>query len=103
MIVDDSEDGPYDVLHLVRFFLGERGATPDRRYIFDQGAELGFWWGLHYQVYRAMSCMWCATFWFSLLFGLIYLFFPLVALVGLFPFALSGGALIINRLAKREV
>jgi len=102
MIVDDSEDGPYDVLHLVRFILGERGASPDRRYIFEPGTPLDFWWNLHYQLYRSMSCIWCATFWFSLFFGLLFLFVPEIVLIVLFPFALSGAALFINKQIKKE-
>ncbi len=100
MIVDDSEDGPYDILHWIRFVLGERGVSPDRKYIFEQGAELDFLWNLHYQVYRSMTCIWCATFWFSLIFGMVFLIIPSTALVILFPFALSGAALIVNRILK---
>lgn len=101
MIVDDSEDGPYDVLHLIRFFLGERGTSPERRYMFEPGTELNFWWNAHYQVYRAMSCIWCATFWFGLVASVVYLIYPLLALIVLFPFALSSAALVAHNIAKR--
>lgn len=102
MIVDDSEDGPYDVLHWIRFMLGERGVSPKRRYIFEQGAELNFWWNLHYQIYRAISCIWCMSFWLGLLFGITYLIVPTITLLVLFPFALSAGSLVVIGLVKRE-
>jgi len=101
MIVDDSEDGPYDIFHLLRFMLGERGASPDRRYLFEEGAALDFWWNLHYQMYRATSCLWCLTPWLGLFFGILYLVFPLASLIILFPFSISAGALIVNRYVKK--
>ena len=99
MIVDDSEDGPFDVLHHIRFMLGERGNDDNRQYIFKQGTELDFWWSLHYQLYRAFSCMWCATFWIGILMVLISLIPYWIGFYLLLPFSLSGGALIVRKVA----
>ena len=90
LIVDDSEDGPFDVLIKIRHLLGIRYDSKGRMLSVDQPPvyrELG----------RAASCMMCLSLWIGLLLTLIPSDFRIILL----PFAISAGALLINKQIKR--
>lgn len=85
LIVDDSEAGPWDSLHGLRRIIGVRYDNKNRPFGTNELA-------------RAMTCMWCASLWIALPVMLIGHF---VSPAPLYPFALSAGALMVNKAVKR--
>jgi hypothetical protein len=85
LVVDDSEDGPWDVLHKVRHLMGIRYDDKNRAYGIN---EIG----------RAATCMWCFSLWVGLF---VFLVGYYVSSVPFYPFALSAGALMTNKMIKR--
>ena len=102
MIVDDSEDGPWEILHLIRHLVGCR-YDEDGRIIFylPVGTKLTFVEGIRYQIYLASTCMWCATVWVGILTLLLWFVPYNIGLYLLVPFALSAGALITKGIVKK--
>lgn len=45
------------------------------------------------------SCIWCLSVWVGLFVGLIIYFFPVLVVI-FYPFALSAGAILIERFAR---
>ena len=84
LLVDDSEDGPWGVLHSLRHLLGVRYDDKNRAF----GTN---------EVGRAITCIWCASIWIGLL---VFLFSYYISPIPFYPFALSAGALIVNRITK---
>ena len=99
-IVDDSEDGPFDVLHFIRYLIGVRYRDGIVTYKLEEGTELGFWGSLHFELYKALTCFWCASLWIGLICTLIILIPNNIGIYILLPFSLSGGALMVKRYLK---
>ena len=90
LLVDDSEDGPFGLMHTIRYWLGVRYDDKHRPY------------GVH-ELGRIVTCHWCASIWVGLgvaLFAWAAGFFRGPVLITL-PFALSAGSLLINKQVKR--
>lgn len=88
LIVDDNEDGPWELLPRLRYVAGVRYDDKSRPY----GTNV---------VARAILCIWCTSFWVGVILtvGVVTsaslsagLWSPFVYLM--LPFALSGGALV---------
>ena len=90
LIVDDSEDGPFDILPKIRYWLGIRYDSKGRMLSVDKPP-------IYRELGRSVSCMWCLSLWIGLLLALI----PEPARIILLPFAISAGALIVNKQIKR--
>lgn len=83
LLVDDNEDGPYDILPKLRYRLGLRYDAQGRAYPTNE-------------VSKAINCFWCASFWVGLGVALL----PKWARFILWPFAYSAGALWMRRHIK---
>jgi hypothetical protein len=90
LIADDSEDGPFDILHKIRYFLGIRYDERGRMLSVDEPP-------IYRELGRAVSCMWCLSLWIGLFVALVPHQYRMVFL----PFSLSAAALIINKTVKR--
>lgn len=102
MIVDDSEDGPWDVLHFIRYLIGVRYDDEGRiAFYIETGTELTRLEGIRYQLYLAFTCFWCASIYIGLLALLVWFIPNDIGLYLLAPFALSAGALIVKGAVKK--
>ena len=90
LIVDDSEEGPFDLLIWIRHALGIR--YDDRGRMVPVASP-----PIYRELGRAVSCMWCLSLWTGLLLALI----PSDYRIILWPFAISAGSLLINKSVKR--
>jgi len=86
--VDDSEGGPSDLLHIIRYRVGYRYDEERRAY----GTNM---------ISRAMICFWCFSFWVAIPVLLISLIPYNIGTYILAPFALSAGALVIKSIVKK--
>ena len=84
LFVDDSEGGPWDVLHVIRYHAGVRYDDKRRAY------------GVN-TLSRAMICFWCFSFWVGLFVLLMSLIPYWIGFYLLLPFALSGAALVVKQ------
>jgi len=84
LFVDDSEQGPYELLDRIRYLAGYRYDEKNRPYATNV-------------VSSAMLCFWCFSFWIGLVVLLISLLPHWVGYYILLPFALSAGALLIKK------
>lgn len=87
LFVDDSEGGPWDILHLLRFHAGVRYDEKRRAY------------GIN-MIGRAITCFWCFSFWVGLFVLLVSLIPYWIGYFLLAPFALSGAALLVKEQFK---
>jgi len=90
LVVDDSEDGPFDILPKIRYWLGIR--YDDRGRMMSVDGPL-----LYRELGRAVSCMWCLSIWV----GIFLSFIPSEIRIILWPFAISAGVLLVNKFVKR--
>ena len=90
LIVDDSEDGPFDILPKIRYLLGIRYESKGRMLSVDKPS-------IYRELGRMVSCMVCLSLWVGLLLVLIPEQFRII----LWPFAISAGALLVNKVVKR--
>jgi len=90
LIVDDSEDGPFDILPKIRYVLGIRYDSRNRMLSVDKPR-------LYKELGRMVSCMWCLSLWV----GLLIILVPEQFRVIFWPFAISAGALLANKVIKR--
>lgn len=81
-----NEDGPFDILEHMRYRIGVRYDERSARYGKNELA-------------RAILCTWCASLWIAAVWVLLALALPVVALWIAAPFAVSAGALIVERIA----
>ena len=84
LFVDDSEGGPWDALHIIRYHAGVRYDDKRRAY------------GIN-MLSRNMTCFWCFSVWAGLFVLLVSLIPYWVGFYLLLPFALSGAALAIRK------
>ena len=49
-------------------------------------------------VAEALTCMWCTSVWIGLIVGILYGLWPVVTIMVAVPFAVMGGALVVNRI-----
>jgi len=90
LIVDDSEDDPFDILPKIRYVLGIRYDSRNRMLSVDKPR-------LYKELGRMVSCMWCLSLWV----GLLIILVPEQFRVIFWPFAISAGALLANKVIKR--
>ena len=88
LFVDDSEGGPWDALHIIRYHAGVRYDDKRRAY----GTNM---------ISRMMTCFWCFSVWVGLFVLLVSLLPYWIGFYLLLPFTLSGGALFVKRMAGR--
>lgn len=88
LLVDDNEEGPYEILPKIRHFLGVEYDEKSRRY----GRN---------QIGKALICPWCTSVWIGFILGGAYLINAPVTLGVSLLFALSGMALFIRGVLYR--
>ena len=90
LIVDDSEDGPFDILPKIRYLLGIRYDDKGRMMSVAEPP-------IYRELGRAANCIMCLSLWIGLLFVLVPEPFRII----FWPFAISAGALLVNKQIKR--
>ena len=90
LITDDSEDGPFDILPKIRYWLGIRY---DDRGRMTSVAEPP----IYRELGRAANCIMCLSLWI----GLLLILVPEPFRIVFWPFAISAGTLLINKWIKR--
>jgi hypothetical protein len=84
-----DEDGPWYVLENLRHRLGVAYDEHNHRY----GRN---------EVARGLLCPWCLSMWVGTLWTLLWLLWPDGVMWVALPFALSAGAIVINRMGDRD-
>ena len=84
LIVDDSEGGPWDALHIIRYHAGIR--YDDKRRAYGINA-----------LSKNMTCFWCFSVWAGLFVLLVSLIPYWIGFYLLLPFSLSGAALVMRK------
>ena len=87
LFADDSEGGPWDSLHIIRYHAGIRYDDERRAY----GTNM---------LAKAMTCFWCFSFWVGLFVLLVSLLPYWIGFYLLVPFAVSGAALLVKGYVK---
>lgn len=82
-----NELGPANIFEHMRRRIGVRYSESGIRY----GENI---------VAEAFICVWCLSVWVGLVFGLLWTFNGVVATMIAVPFALSGGAILIEKYAN---
>lgn len=89
LFVDDSEGGPWDILHMIRYYAGVKYDDERRKY----GTNV---------LAKSMICFWCFSPWVAIVVVLISLIPYWIGFYLLLPFALSSGALVVkNKLVEK--
>lgn len=79
-----NENGPYEAFEQLRYWLGVR--------INEQSESYG-----NNIVGELFSCIWCLSFWIGLILMIAYVFYPTQMILACLPFALSAGAILVNK------
>lgn len=87
------EDGPYALFAVLRYRLGVREEN-DMTYVewIDNKHR--------YTLGGLFACVYCMSVWVGILFASLYLVHEQAATVAALPFALSGAALVVHRIAN---
>ena len=88
LIATPGDDGPFDMFGKFRKLVGVR---------LDE--VTGVYYGTNV-VAKAVECVWCTSFWIGLGLGIFYLISGSPAVYFAFPFALSGAAIIVERIVN---
>lgn len=80
-----TEYGPYNILERFRQWVGV--------YYDDNLQRTG-----SNEVAKALTCVWCSSVWIGGVVGIVYGVWPQTTIMMAFPFAIMGGALIVNRI-----
>lgn len=88
LIAVPDDDGPWEMFLRFRKFVGV-----------EYDDETGFFYGKN-EFAKGILCVWCISFWVGLGLGLLYYFFGESVVWCSFPFALSGAAIIVERIAN---
>jgi hypothetical protein len=81
------EDGPFDIFERFRHFLGIRYTERSNRYGTNVLAKL-------------FMCVWCLSVWVGIAVTVLYVLLGEIAIYICLPFAISGGAVILERLTE---
>lgn len=82
-----NEMGPADILESFRHRVGVRYDERNNRY----GQNI---------VAEAMICVWCISIWIGIFLGLVWTFNGMAATTIAVPFALSAGAIIVEKITN---
>jgi type IV secretory pathway VirB3-like protein len=84
-----SEDGPFNVFAKMRYLLGVRYNERSEPYGLNVVSEM-------------LLCVWCASLWVALFAAIMYIFLGTIIIYVSLPFALSTGAVIIEKIVAGE-
>lgn len=79
-----NEDGPYQLFSRLRHLAGV---------YHDEWNEAKS----NYEIGKLFTCLWCFSFYVGIVLMIIYIFYPEQTILGCLPFALSAGAILINK------
>ena len=98
-IYDDSQAGPYNLLHWLRHRIGIRYDDMSRRGV---DADLPRW---RIEIATMHLCPYCMSFWYGLFAVIIWLAVPYKELVFYMalPFALSATTIIVQKMVGRPI
>lgn len=79
-----NENGPFDAFARFRYLVGVRYNAKDVAYGTNIMGDL-------------FACVWCLSFWVGLILMIAYSYYPTQTILACLPFALSTGAIALNR------
>ena len=85
------EDGPFDILETFREKIGVRYTVDNDR---QAASGMPLW---RTTVVDVFLCVYCMSVWWSIFFAILYYIQPFLAVALAVPFALSTGAIMVNR------
>lgn len=86
LLVDPEDDGPWEVFGKFRHLLGVRH---------DKASGLFFGKNVMAQ---ALLCIFCTSVWIGLAIAILYISYPSIVVMASLPFALSAGAIVLERM-----
>ncbi len=86
LLVDPEDDGPWEIFGKFRHLLGVR-----------RDDKTGLFYGNNV-VAQALMCVFCTSIWVGIAIGMSYIFFPSIVAMASLPFALSAGAIVLERI-----
>jgi len=95
-IYDDSQDGPYNILHRIRYWIGMRYDEKNRLAVVANPAWKRELASMH-------QCMYCMSVWYGLAATLLWLIVPIreVVFFTALPFAISAGMILVHKFGKK--
>ncbi len=88
LLVDPEDDGPWDMFGKFRQLMGVK---------YDE--QTGIYYGRNF-IAQALLCVWCSSVYVGTAFTIGHFIEPDVTFIIAFPFALSTGAIVIDRLVN---
>ena len=86
LLVDPEDDGPWEVFGKLRHLVGVRH---------DQASGLFFGKNV---VAQAFMCVFCMSVWIGIAIAILYTSYPSIMVMASLPFALSAGAIVLERI-----
>ena len=86
LLVDPEDDGPWEMFGKLRHLVGVRH---------DQASGLFFGRNV---VAQAFMCVFCMSVWIGIAIAILYTSFPSIMVMASLPFALSAGAIVLERI-----
>lgn len=88
LLVEPEDDGPWELFGKFRQLMGVK-----------HDENTGLFYGKNF-IAQALLCVWCISIWVGLGLGITYLMWGDPAVYFAFPFALSGAAIIVERIVN---
>ncbi len=86
LLVDPEDDGPWEMFGKFRHLLGVR-----------HDDETGLFYGTNV-VAQALMCVFCTSIYVGTVITVFYIFIPVITVMVSLPFALSAGAIVLERI-----
>ena len=86
LLVDPEDDGPWEMFGKFRHLVGVR-----------RDKETGIFFGKNV-VAQALLCVFCTSIWVGIAIAISYILFPSITVMASLPFALSTGAIVLERI-----
>jgi len=88
LVATPGDDGPWEMFLRFRTFAGVK-----------HDEQTGLYYGTN-EFSKGIVCVWCVSVWLGLALGILYLVFREPVVWCLLPFALSGAAVVVERIAN---
>ena len=86
LLVDPEDDGPWEMFGKLRHLFGVR-----------RDDDTGLFYGNNVAA-QVLMCVFCASIWIGIAIAISYTFFPSIVVMASLPFALSAGAIVLERI-----
>lgn len=88
LLSNPEDDGPWEMFGKFRHLVGVR---------LDEAT--GIFYGKNV-VAQGVICVWCVSIWIGIAIAISYNFFPSIVVMASLPFALSAGAIVLERIVN---